>query len=99
VTIPTEILELWQQHSAATFPKGYGGKDVNGINLPLLEAEIAGFIRVYITSGKLDPRRELLLRGRLIDLNTIVLLLDNEALIYFSRLNKLANLMLDEVGG
>jgi hypothetical protein len=99
VTIPTEILELWQQHSTATFPKGYGGKDVNGINLPLLEAEIAGLIRVYITSGKLDPRRELLLRGRLIDLNTIVLLLDNEALIYFSRLNKLANLMLDEVGG
>jgi len=99
VTIPTEILELWQQHSTATFPKGYGDKDVNGINLPLLEAEIAGPIRVYITSGKLDPRRELLLRGRLIDLNTIVLLLDNEALIYFSRLNKLANLMLDEVGG
>jgi hypothetical protein len=99
MTIPVEISELWQQHSATTFPKGYDSKDIQGVNLPLLEAEIAGYIRIYMTNTNLDPRRAMLLRERLIDLNTIVLLLDSEVLIYFNRLIRLANLILQEVGG
>lgn len=98
MTIPSEILELWQQHSSAAFPKGYGSKTINGINLPLLDAEIAGCIHMYVYNGaKLDAQRVKTLRERLIDLNTIVLLLDREELIYFDRLRILANLVLQEV--
>ena len=98
MTIPSEILELWQQHSSAAFPKGYGGKEINGIDLPLLDAEIAGCIHIYVhNSGELDSRRVKTLRKCLIDLNTIVLLLNSAELIYFDRLRKLANLVLQEV--
>jgi hypothetical protein len=96
--IPPEIAELWQQHSSVAFPKGYGGQNTNKIDLPLLDAEIAGCIHTYVHNGaKLDAQRIMTLRKRLIDLNTVVLLLDNEALIYFDRLRKLANLILQEV--
>jgi len=100
MTIPSEILELWQQHSSAVFPKGYGGKKINGIDLPLLDAEIAGCIHMYMHNRvELDSRRVKILRERLVDLNAIVLLLDSEELIYFNRLRNLANLILQEVEG
>lgn len=98
MTIPSEILELWQKHSSAAFPKGYAGKEINGIDLPLLDAEIAGCIRMYVhNNGQLDYPRIKNLRKCLIDLNTIVLLLNSEELIYFNRLSKLAHLVLQEV--
>lgn len=98
MTIPPEIAELWQQHSSAAFPKGYGGQNTNIIDLPLLDAEIAGCIRMYMhNDAKLDAQRIKTLRVRLIDLNTVVLLLDNEELMYFDRLRKLANLVLQEL--
>ena len=99
MTIPVEIVELWQQHSSAAFPKGYGDKEINGIDLPLLEAEITGCIRMYMhNSAQLDAQRIRSLRERLIDLNNVVLLLDHEEFVYFDRLRKLANLVLQEVG-
>ncbi|HJS20210.1 MAG TPA: hypothetical protein VJ785_15795 [Anaerolineales bacterium] len=97
MTMPAEIPELWQQHSSASFPQGYGDREINGINLPLLDAEIAGCVRMYLhNGGKLDPPRVKTLRKSLIDLNTIVLLLNSEELMYFDRLRKLANLVLQE---
>ncbi|HXD12034.1 MAG TPA: hypothetical protein VN653_18340 [Anaerolineales bacterium] len=98
MTIPADILELWQEHSSATFPKGYGEKVINGIDLPLLDAEIAGCIHMYVHGGeKLEFQRVKMLRERLIDLNKIVLLLNSEELLYFNRLRELANLVLQEV--
>ena len=94
MTVPVEILELWQHHSTVTFPKGYGNKEVKGIDLPLLDAEIAGLIH---NGGKLEFERVKSLRKRLIDLNNIILLLDRDELIYFELLRKLANLILQEV--
>jgi hypothetical protein len=98
MTITPEILELWGQHSSAAFPEGYGGREINGINLPLLDAEIAGCIHIFVHNhGELDPARLKTLRKSLIDLNSIVLLLDSAELIYFDRLRNLANLVLQEV--
>jgi len=98
MTVPSEILELWQQHSSTAFPKGYGGKKFNGIDLPLLDAEIAGCIHMYVhNNGELDSRRVEILSKCLFDLNTVVLLLNREELIYFNRLRELANLILQEV--
>jgi hypothetical protein len=98
MTIPSEILGLWQEHSASSFPKGYGGREINGIDLSLLDAEIAGCIHMYVhNGGELDHPRVEILRKSLTDLNTIVLLLNSEELIYFNRLRNLAILLLQEV--
>ena len=98
MTIPSEILELWQQHSSTPFPKGYGGKVINGIDLSLLDAEIAGGIHMYVhNSGELDSRHVEILSKCLVDLNTVLLLLNHEELTYFNRLGQLADLVLEEV--
>ena len=98
MTIPSELMELWRRHSSSAFPKGYGDKEINRINLPLLDAEISGCIRLYILNdGKIDRQQVKLLRDRLIDLNAIILLMDRDELIYFDRLRKMANLVLQEV--
>ena len=100
MAIPSEVLELWQQHASAAFPKGYGNKNVEAIDLSLLDAEIAGCIRMYIHhGGKLDAQRAAVLRERQIDLNSVVLLLNQDDFIYFDRLRKLADLVLQEMEG
>ena len=97
--IPSELMELWQQHSSAVFPKGYGDKEINHINLSLLDAEVGGCIRLYIhRDGKIDPLQVKVLQNRLIDLNGIILLMDRDELIYFDRLRKMADLVLLELG-
>jgi hypothetical protein len=97
MTISPEILQLWKQHSSAAVPEGFDGKKLNGIELSLLEAEIAGCIRMYANQGTLEYRHLETLSKRLIDLNTIVLLLNNEELVYFNRLRTLADLALQEI--
>jgi hypothetical protein len=98
MTVSSEILDLWKEHSSAVFPEGYRASQIKGIDLPLLDAEIAGSILMYISNnGRLDPARVKNLRERLIDLNTVVLLLDREELIYFDRLRRLATLVLQVV--
>jgi hypothetical protein len=95
MTISVEILKLWKQHSAAAFPKE--DKEIDGINVSLLDTEIAGCVHMFIhNGGRLDYQRVLTLRDRLIDLNTIILFLDKDELDYFNRLRELANLILQE---
>lgn len=95
MTISPNILELWQEHSSAPFPSGFGDRIVENIDIPLLDAEITGRIRMFIhADGKLDRKQVGILRERLIDLNSIVLLLNPEELMYFNRLINLANLVL-----
>ena len=72
MTIPDELMELWQQHSAA-FPKGYGGAEIRSIYLSWMQRSRAA-LHLYLTDGKLDTQQIKMLRERLIDLNTIVLL-------------------------
>ena len=99
MTIPSEIIKLWQQHYSAAFPMGYSDRKINGIDLSLLDSEIAGCIHMYMHNHEeLDSQRVQILREHLIDLNNIILLLDHEELIYFSRLSELANLIIQELG-
>ena len=97
MTISPEIVELWKQHSSAALPKDYSGKKLNKIDLSLLDAEIAGCIHRYVNQGTLEFRHLETLSNRLIDLNSIMLLLNNEEMVYFNRLRTLADLVLQEV--
>ena len=97
MTISPQILALWREHSSAVLPTGYNGKKLNAMDLSLLDAEIAGCVHRYVNQGTLEFRELETLSNRLIDLNTIVLLLDNEEMAYFNRLRTLADLVLQEV--
>ena len=97
MTISPQIIELWKQHSSATPPKGYDGKKLNQVDLSLLYVEIAGCVHRYVNQGTLEFRHLETLSSRLIDLNTIILLLNNEEMVYFNRLRILADLVLQEV--
>jgi hypothetical protein len=97
MTISPEILELWKQHSLAALPKDYNGKRLNEVDLSLVDAEIAGCVHRYVNQGTLELRHLETLSSRLIDLNTIVLLLNSEEMVYFNRLRTLADLVLQEV--
>jgi hypothetical protein len=48
------IDELWQEHLAAPFPRGFRGKAVNGIDFVLLDANIAGCVSTFIEGGTLS---------------------------------------------
>ncbi len=96
--IPSEILDEWNQHFSAPFPRGYGDKKINGIDLPFLDAEMGGSIRMYISrGGQLDSRRIRSLQEHLIELNTIILLMEHDELAYYDRLRRLATLVLQDV--
>lgn len=98
MTVPSDILKLWQDYSSAGLPKGYSDRKINETNLALLDAETAGCIQMYVSQGgELDREHIKILRKCLVDLNTIVLLLNLEELTYFDRLRKLASLVLQEL--
>jgi hypothetical protein len=47
------IKDLWDEHLATPFPKGCRGRDLNGIDFVLLDANIAGCVRTFVERGKL----------------------------------------------
>ena len=57
------ILELWSQHEAAAFPPELRDREHQGIDLVLLDADIAGCVSTALTRGRLDRSRAALLRS------------------------------------
>ena len=94
----SEIQRLWQEH-LRPFPKGYGGEEIDGIDLALLDTETAGCIYTYINSGgQLDPWRTEILKNCLNDLTAVTQKLDGNAFDFFNQLKILAKLVLQETG-
>jgi hypothetical protein len=59
-----EAQQLWADHVAIPFPDGLGGEEVAGIDLVLLDAEVAGCIQTWLSNDmRLDePHRTYLVR-------------------------------------
>jgi hypothetical protein len=93
-----KIPELWNIHLASKFPRGYGGETIEGIDLVLLDSDIAGCVSTFITNnGQLDLFRTAIL-GRCYRDSTIVTShLAGEAKERFSRLETLSNLVLKDI--
>jgi hypothetical protein len=89
--------ELWQEHLAAPFPKGFHGKDVNGIDLVMLDANIAGCIDTFLERGTLNLYQLAMLGLSYRDVSYVIPILDEEGAAYFWRLERLAELVLKEV--
>ena len=92
------IQDLWREHRKSLFPKGYGGIDINGICISSLDTYVSGCISTYVNrnDGMLDLDRMLILRKSKIQLESILKLLEDDALIYFGRLHELTRLIVNE---
>lgn len=85
-----EIQELWKRHLATTFPPECRGMEVEGIELVLLDADIAGCITAYLGQRVVhnwhDLKRKKTLRRCCADLARVDLKLEGRARAYFERL-------------
>ena len=90
-----QIEALWQEHLASAFPKGCGGKEIDGVDLVLLDADTSGCIQTLVNNdGQLDIWRTAILGLCYRDLAVVTASLRGEAREYFTRLETLAGLTL-----
>jgi len=87
-----------ESHLTRRFPAGYGGEDIDGIDLVLLDAETVGCISSFLNNGnEVDLERTAILGRCHRDLAVVVRQLNGEAKDYFSQLETLAELVLDAI--
>ena len=91
------IEELWREHLAASFPKGFRGKDVSGVDFVMLDANIAGCVDTYLERGKLNLYQMALLGLAYRDATYVSPILNEEGRAYFWRLERLAELVLKQI--
>ncbi len=91
-----EIRTLWDEHLAAGFPDGCAGEEVAGIDLVLLDADIAGCVQTFVDrGGRLDVRRTAVLGRCYHDAMLVTTSMGSvEAQTYFRRLESLAGAIL-----
>jgi hypothetical protein len=87
-----QLARLWAAHTQAPFPAGFRGADVAGVELILLDADVAGLVQRDLAGG-LDGRGVALLWACIADLDKAVPQIgDASCAAYFSRLRTIARL-------
>jgi len=93
-----EIYKQWNDFQNQRYPEGFGGEEIDGIDLTELDSSIAGCVSTFISSGeKLDPERIKILKNCVSDLEKVIQKIRKEGKSYFSNLHKLGNLVLIQV--
>jgi hypothetical protein len=90
----TLIQELWREHLAKPFPKGFRGKDVSGIDFVMLDANIAGCVTTFVEGRNLSVYQTAVLGLSYRDASYVLPILNEEGAEYFWRLERLAELVL-----
>ncbi|MEU8966712.1 hypothetical protein AB0C89_34105 [Streptomyces sp. NPDC048491] len=84
------LARLWEDHLRALFPDGFRGVDLDGVDLVLLDAEVAGFVQRELKGG-LGGSDIAGLWGCIADLDKIVPLINEEyCASYFAHLRTMA---------
>ncbi|MFB6581703.1 MULTISPECIES: hypothetical protein [unclassified Streptomyces] len=84
------LARLWEDHRHALFPDGFRGVDFGGVDLVLLDADVAGLVDRELTGG-LDGSGIAYLWGCIADLDKIVPLINEEyCASYFANLRTMA---------
>ncbi|MEU6799620.1 hypothetical protein [Streptomyces neyagawaensis] len=87
------LARLWAEHLRAPFPAGWRGADVAGVDLVLVDSDVAGLVRTELDDGGLDGGDIAALWARAADLDKIVPLIYEEyCAAYFARLRAMARL-------
>jgi hypothetical protein len=93
-----ELRRLWREHREAVYPDGYRDKDVAGVALILLDADIAGCVSASPGGARLDPERARILEDCNRDAVTVTRELTGPAVGYFERLKRMAAIVLEANG-
>ncbi|GAA2344689.1 hypothetical protein OHT20_36340 [Streptomyces caniferus] len=90
---------LWQEHLDAPFPAGLRGVELAGIDMVLLDADIAGCVSTWLNNdGFLEGERHGILRDRIEESERVLpLLKETGHLRYHQRLLQLAHIVKAEV--
>lgn len=93
--VPKTISRRWDEHMRAEFPATLRGEEVAGVNMVMLDADIAGCIVAWRSSdGHLDEGRQQVLTRRLGDLDRVMPLLHGEKEhSHYERLGELGRLV------
>lgn len=91
------IRDLWIEHKFAPFPKGFGGKDVSGIDFVMLDSDVAGCVDTFLDRGNLNLYQTAILGLSYRNLSYIIPIINDEGKEYFWRLERLAELVLKSV--
>jgi hypothetical protein len=91
------VSRLWRAHVQAPFPPRQRGAEIAGVEMILLDADIAGCVCVWLDrSGQLDARRRSVIASCLDKLNLVLPLLVDQEADYYRRLRDLAALVCGE---
>lgn len=93
----TLIEQLWREHKLAAFPQDYRGKDVNGVDLVMLDADVAGCVDTFLSRGNLNLFQTPILGLCYRNLTYSIPMLSEEGKAYYCRLDRLAELVLRAV--
>ena len=93
----SEIKQSWNTFKNKAFPKPYSGKEIDGIELSLLDTETAGCIQYFIATNSLDRERVAILESCNNDLEKVISKLEGEGKSYFQLLKKLSESVLRKV--
>ncbi|MCZ1021043.1 hypothetical protein [Streptomyces noursei] len=87
------LSQLWDEHMRAPFPPHLRGREINGEDLVLLDAGIAGCVSSSL-SGPLDEKRRRILLGCLAAVEKVLPSLGDggDAIEYYERLRAMAAL-------
>ena len=91
------IERLWREHESAAFPRGCRGKDVEGVDLVMLDADVAGCVHTFVSRGNLNLFQTAILGLCYRNLTYLIPMLSEEGRTYYSRLELLAELVLKAV--
>ncbi len=92
-----EINELWNEHAEIQFPSKFAGKDVNNIDLVLLDSNIVGCVISFLENKNLNLYQTAILGLSYKNVSFIMPILNEAGAEYFWRLERLAELLLIEI--
>ncbi|MCX5409941.1 hypothetical protein OG276_38890 [Streptomyces sp. NBC_00086] len=85
-----QLARLWEEHLRALYPDSFRGVDIEGVDLILLDADVAGLVHTELNGG-LDDNGIAILWACIADLDKIDSLINSEyCASYFTKLRTMA---------
>ena len=91
-----DLKTLWREHREAVFPPRCRGRELGGIELVMLDADIAGCVERFLATAELDAQYAALLGRCYRDASLVARqLTEAHEQVYFARLERLAATVLE----
>ncbi|MGC5021684.1 hypothetical protein [Micromonospora sp. DT47] len=88
------VADLWETHLQAPFPSRLRGTEVAGVDMVMLDADVAGCVSSWLQNrGSLDARRRRVLASCQEQLIRVIPVLADQEAAYYRRLHDMAALV------